>query len=84
METGTFEALSWALQLGATLLALTAHTTPEGGLLLEHPTGEAAEFDPATALAEMLGPGGEGCGGSPGAHGALPVILHYIILYNIT
>lgn len=73
LETGTFEALSWAFQLGAMILTLTAHTTLDGHLLLERQTGEAADFNPSMAFTQMLGNRGpcEESGARGG--GALPV-----------
>lgn len=58
-ETGTFDALSRVLQLRTIVLTLTAYVTPDGRLLLETPTGEAAEFDPSRVLPDMLGTGSE-------------------------
>jgi tetratricopeptide (TPR) repeat protein len=57
-ETGTFDAFSRILQLGTVLFSLTSYVTPQGRLLLEKNTGEAAEFDVSAVLPDMLGTGG--------------------------
>jgi len=53
---GTVSALAKVLREGAIVLAVTGHTTEDGKILLETEagTGESVEFDPWTALPEML------------------------------
>eukprot|EP00419_Tripos_fusus_P046953 CAMPEP_0172814072 /NCGR_PEP_ID=MMETSP1075-20121228/11043_1 /TAXON_ID=2916 /ORGANISM="Ceratium fusus, Strain PA161109" /LENGTH=1452 /DNA_ID=CAMNT_0013653855 /DNA_START=169 /DNA_END=4524 /DNA_ORIENTATION=+ len=65
---GTIEAFLEVLRMGVVVLTITGHTTPDGRMLLETTTGEAAEFAPGEVLPRLLAeqPAQSGVGATPG------------------